>query len=235
MARAKANSELRESLGKIQHKSIERERKDLKVGDASKPKTIATKPSTPGKGSAVVTSAQNRTSQAPEARSGGSSDAAAGKKTAVAAPEKKLKKAAMATTGYMGTARPRSNPSTTAKGGASGNSSLGDRPRSTSRYGGPLSAPRRRYEDDDDDLDDFIEYDEDEEDGYAHRYRYDSYDDESDMEAGLSDIEDEELAAERAARLEDEEQEALERRLKREKEERKRRLLEQAKAKSGSR
>ena len=55
------------------------------------------------------------------------------------------------------------------------------------------------------------------------------------MEAGLSDIEDEELAAERAARLEDEEQEALERRLKREKEERKRRLLEQAKAKSGSR
>lgn len=86
-------------------------------------------------------------------------------------------------------------------------------------------------------MDDFIVDDEEEpaQPGYGGggpRYRYDSYDEESDMEAGLTDIEDEEQVADRQARREDLEQEALEKRLKREKEERRRRFLETTKSKA---
>ncbi|CAK7271049.1 hypothetical protein SEPCBS119000_004400 [Sporothrix epigloea] len=162
--------------------------------------------------------------------------------------EKRPKKAATATTGYQGTARPRPTSSTSAAGppGGSGDGRSGDsrsgvgnaRHHSSTRRM-PFSNPRRSRYDEDDEMDDFIEYDDEEEEEveaggrrnsyYSRRGHYDDDDDEeedeSDMEAGLSDIDDEERLADRAARREDAEQEALERRLKMEKEERKRRLM----------
>ncbi|KAL2199600.1 hypothetical protein P885DRAFT_57794 [Corynascus similis CBS 632.67] len=238
MARAKANSEQREALGKIQHKTVERsltmkERKELKAGEAKKAKSAVGK-STNGR-PGVTSAAVRETGKAAGARNGPSSGLANTKKAAPV-EEKKVKKAALATTGYTGTARPRPGAATTAKPGATSRPSS-DRTRDRSRYGGPLSTSRRRY-DEDDDLDDFIVDDEEEEEaapgyGIAREYRYDSYEDESDMEAGISDIEDEEQLAESQARREDMEQEALEKRLKREKEERRRKFLEATKSKAG--
>ncbi|KAI1209495.1 uncharacterized protein F4807DRAFT_426885 [Annulohypoxylon truncatum] len=135
--------------------------------------------------------------------------------------EKKLKKAATATTGYTGTARPR-------PGASSGKSSSSKKGPSTSYKAGGLLAPPRtgrrdKYEDEyDDDLDDFIEYDEDDDPDPRH-YDYAS-DGSSDMEAGISDIDVEERRAELLAREEDKREQALEEKLKREKEERRRRL-----------
>ncbi|KIL95337.1 hypothetical protein FAVG1_00073 [Fusarium avenaceum] len=134
---------------------------------------------------------------------------------------KKVKKAAVATTGYTGTARPRPG---------------GDAPKKkdASRGGALLSAPRAprpahsksRYEDDyDEELDDFIDYDDEEDDGGGPRYDYAS-DASSDMEAGLDDIDVEERRAEQIARREDIEQERLEREHKASKEARKRQALE---------
>ncbi|EAQ89244.1 hypothetical protein CHGG_05863 [Chaetomium globosum CBS 148.51] len=237
MARAKANSEHRESLGKIQHKTVERnmtmkERKEMKVEDARKSKTGTRKPTTARSG---PTSASFRdVAKSPGAR-GGLSGSANPKKTAPA-EEKKVKKAALATTGYTGTARPRPGSSTVTKSGAASRPSSEGRPRDRPRYGGPVSSSRSRREEEDE-MDDFIVDDEDEDEapGYntARQYRYDSYEEESDMEAGISDIEDEEQLADRQARREDLEQEALEKRLKREKEERRRRFLEATKSKAG--
>jgi hypothetical protein len=240
MARAKANSEQRESLGKIQHKTVERtltmkERKEMKAEEARKARMEARKL---GTGRAGATTAPSREmAKAPSARNGLPSASARTKKTPPV-EEKKVKKAALATTGYTGTARPRPGASTTAKPGAANRPGSEARARERPRYGGPLSAPRSRYEEDDE-MDDFIVDDEEEEEepgyGNGQRYRYDSYDDESDMEAGISDIEDEEQKAERLARREDLEQEALEKRLKQEKEERRRRLLNVGKSKAGGR
>lgn len=134
--------------------------------------------------------------------------------------EKKIKKAATATTGYTGTARPK--PGST------------NHKKDTHRGGALLNVPRprpshsrSRYEDDyDEELDDFIDYDDgDEEDGGGPRYDYAS-DGSSDMEAGLDDIDGEERMAERIARQEDIEEQRLEMTLKQAKEERKRKALE---------
>ncbi|KAK4035240.1 hypothetical protein C8A01DRAFT_48508 [Parachaetomium inaequale] len=237
MARAKANSEQRESLGKIQHKTVERtltmkERKEMKVEDARKAKMAARKSAT---GRPGATSAHLRD----VARVSGARNnlpSASAKKTPPV-EEKKVKKAALATTGYTGTARPRPGASTTAKPGAPSRPGSEARSRDRPRYGGPLSSSRRGR-DEEDDLDDFIVDDEEEEEeqpgyGHARQYRYDSYEEESDMEAGISDIEDEEQLADRQARREDLEQEALEKRLKREKEERRRKFLDATKSKAG--
>ncbi|KAL2165704.1 hypothetical protein VTG60DRAFT_3958 [Thermothelomyces hinnuleus] len=237
MARAKANSEQREALVKIQHKTVERsmtmkERKELKAAEAKKARMAAGKSAIgrSGTGSTPV----RDTAKAPGARNGPSSASTNGKKAAPV-EEKKVKKAALATTGYTGTARPRPGSTTAARPGVSSRPSSETHARDRPRYG--LSTSRRSYEEEDDDLDDFIVDDEEEEGapgyGIAREYRYESYDDESDMEAGLSDIEDEEKMAETQALREDMEQEALERRLKREKEERKRKFLEATKAKAG--
>ncbi|KAK4127171.1 hypothetical protein N657DRAFT_195931 [Parathielavia appendiculata] len=238
MARAKANSEQRESLGKIQHKMVERsmtmkERKEMKAGTLKRTKMEARKVAS-GQVSAAGTSSREA-AKGPGARNGLPSGAANAKKTPPV-EEKKVKKAALATTGYTGTARPRPGVSTTAKPGAPGRPGSETRARDRPKYGGPLSGPRNRYEEDDE-MDDFIVDDEDEaETSYGGPgYRYNSYEDESDMEAGLTDIEDEEQRAERQARREDLEQEALERRLKQEKEERRRRLLAAAKSKAAGR
>ncbi|KAF5229420.1 hypothetical protein FAUST_10426 [Fusarium austroamericanum] len=137
---------------------------------------------------------------------------------------KKVKKAAAATTGYTGTARPRPGGNPAKK-------------KETPRGGALLSAPRAprpshsksRFEDDyDEDMDDFIDYD-DEDDQGGPRYDYAS-DASSDMEAGLDDIDGEERRAELIARREDIEEERLERKLKADKEARKRQALEQLRA-----
>lgn len=143
-----------------------------------------------------------------------------------------MKKAAIATTGYTGTARPRPGAASSKSNGTSSKPSSASRARPQDRrlYGGALSASRRQHEGEDDDMDDFIEYDDEEPAyGYGRGGGYESPE-ESDMEAGLSDIDQEERRAEYHARREDQEQEALEKRLRREKEEKRRRLLEAARA-----
>jgi protein SPT2 len=148
-------------------------------------------------------------------------------------PEKKVKKAALATTGYKGTSRP--TPGSLTKSAQRTERTNGDRdlPRGAapkSRYAGVFGGRRSRREEEDEEMDDFIEYDDEEEpqDGYGARQRRyaDSEEDESDMEAGFSDMELEDNRASLIARREDQEQEALELKLKREKEERKRKLLQ---------
>ncbi|KAG6016168.1 hypothetical protein E4U43_004098 [Claviceps pusilla] len=135
---------------------------------------------------------------------------------------KKLKKAASATTGYTGTARPKlGNPA---------------RKKDAPRGGALLNVPRHtlsktsRDEEYDEELDDFIEYDDEEdEDMGGPRYDYAS-DGSSDMEAGLEDIDHEERRAEFIGRREDLEEERLEKTLKMAKEERKRKALEEMRA-----
>ena len=91
----------------------------------------------------------------------------------------------------------------------------------------PSAVPRKsdkpkhsanQYAATDDELDE-----DDAEDGVDEEYGY-SDEESDDMEAGFSDVEQEESAAAKAARKEDEEEARLEARLRREKEERKRRL-----------
>ncbi|KAF5005950.1 hypothetical protein FDECE_7648 [Fusarium decemcellulare] len=137
--------------------------------------------------------------------------------------QKKFKKAATATTGYTGTARPR--PGNPAK------------KKDTPRGGALLSAPRAprpthsksRFDEYDEELDDFIDYDDEEDDDGGPRYDYAS-DGSSDMEAGLDELDVEERRAEQIARREDIEEERLERKLKADKEARKRQALEALRA-----
>ncbi|KAM0287766.1 hypothetical protein ACHAQH_000298 [Verticillium albo-atrum] len=245
MARAQKAQSAMGQVGKIQHKVTERgagrkEReeptKDSKqpVGrSASKFKASgrpANGPSRATNGSSRPTNgmsragslATNRNATSKDPRNGASDRAK--DKRAPPVEEKKIKKAAIATTGYTGTARPRPGATSKAKPAAPGGALLN--PRATARYGS--SSKRSRYDDEEDEeMDDFIDYDdEEEEDTVGPRYRYDS-DSESDMEAGMDDIYDEEAEAERAARREDVEQDRLEKRLKAEKEERKRKFLDQ--------
>ncbi|KAF6845300.1 spt2 chromatin protein [Colletotrichum musicola] len=238
LARAKKAQESMGQVGKIQHKPVEKvltkkEREEM-TKDAKKDSKA------PGaKGAAARQPSQFQGTARPSSGAAGRNGvgangnarngtvdtvkdprAAAKARTAQEENEKKLKKAALATTGYTGTARPRPGASTTKKKPAPGGALLNARP--APRYGG--SAKRSRYEEEEDeDMDDFIEYDEDEEEAGGPRYTYDS-DASSDMEAGMDDVWQEELKAERVARREDLEQEKLEKRLKAEKEERKRKF-----------
>lgn len=231
MARAKANSAVRESFGKIQHKTIEkgptmRERKEQKAEESRLSKK-GVRPQPQSRNGMTVssrvgaTSANNRS--LPPSKSTSKSTTIRGKTGASpVSEEKKVKKAALATTGYTGTARPRPG----AKPSKPGAVALPERvaPGGGARYGGALTG-RKRYDDYDEEMDDFIDYDDEEEvDPRAKpRYGYADEEDESDMEAGLTDIDEEERRAEMVARKEDQEQEALEMKLKREKE--RRRLL----------
>ncbi|KAG9251568.1 uncharacterized protein F5Z01DRAFT_639167 [Emericellopsis atlantica] len=140
-------------------------------------------------------------------------------------PEKKFKKAAQATTGYTGTARPKT---------AATPSGSGQKAKPVPRGGALLNrAPSRpggyktsRFEEDyDEDLDDFIDYDDEEQEEVGGpRYHYDS-DGSSDMEAGLDELDLEERQAERMARQDDAREQALLEKLAKEKEERKKKLL----------
>lgn len=153
------------------------------------------------------------------------------------AKRNRFQKTNAATTGYKGTARPPPDQKTPASSKSEEGGSSGTRPvagaksaaggNARPRYGGAALARRPRGRDHDDEMDDFIEYDDDEpQELYGNsRPRYgDSEEDESDMEAGFSDVEDEEHRAAMIARREDQEQEALEQKLKRDKEMRKRQL-----------
>lgn len=250
LARAKMAQSTMGQVGRIQHKQTE---KGAIKKERTEPPSAAKRPSNqlpgsvgprfqgtarPANGTSRPTpnsGLQRRATDPPstsrDARNGsvrnGAHDRSGAKRGASAAaePEKKIKKAAVATTGYTGTARPR--PGVTAskskKPPAPGGALLN--PRGAGRHGG--SARRSRLEEEEDeDMDDFIDYDDEEEEEVGGpRYRYDSGS-ESDMEAGMDDIYKEETRAARQARLEDMEQEKLEKRLKAEKEERKRRFYE---------
>ena len=117
--------------------------------------------------------------------------------------------------GYKGTAKPKVEP--TYKGTMKPGSSAEPKAKPRNRAG---DTSKVRYDEyaatDEDDLDDV------EEDDYGS-------DESDDMEAGFSDVEQEESAASKAARKEDEEEAKLEAKLKSEKEERKRRLAMMAK------
>ncbi|KAK2058932.1 hypothetical protein LY76DRAFT_40380 [Colletotrichum caudatum] len=238
MARAQQAQTKMGQVGKIQHKPVEKvftkkEREDMKKDAKKDPRATARQPSKfqgNARPSAAAAPQRNGTGVNRNGAVDRAKDPRALAKARAAAAEeesqKRLKKAAVATTGYTGTARPKPGAASAKKKPAPGGALLNARP--APRYGG--SAKRSRYDDEEEDeeLDDFIEYDEDEEEA-GPRYTYDS-DGSSDMEAGMDDVWEEEARAERVARLEDIEQERLEKRLKAEKEERKRKFLEQQKA-----
>ncbi|KAM3511603.1 hypothetical protein MY11210_004757 [Beauveria gryllotalpidicola] len=247
LARGKAAQASMGQVGKIQHKKVEnpprRSKEESQDAAASGQVTAAARGKKPV--AAPGYGGTSRPSQRPAGSgisNGGSSGArrpdvglssslsrqrpptvssgSARKSAAAAEPEKKIKKAATATTGYAGTARPKPGTSDPKK-----------RHHDVPRGGALLSAPKVRprggskYDDEfDEDMDDFIDYDEEEDEGGEPRYGYAS-DASSDMEAGMDDIYDEEDRAARIARLEDIREEKLEKRLKADKEERRRRAL----------
>lgn len=197
MARAKAAQTTMSQVGKIQHKRIEkapskREREEMK----SSSKDVNGKP---------------KAKKSPPLRDGrnGTRENGKGSRPTSSEPEKRVKKAAVATTGYTGTARP--NPTTTKKAPQSYGSSGRDRDR------GSNSASRSRYT---------YAASEDEEEDEEEDYETDVS---SDMEAAVFEVDEEEERAGRLARKEDALALAEENRLKREKEEKRRRLAAMAK------
>ncbi|KAI5862649.1 hypothetical protein GGS23DRAFT_85685 [Durotheca rogersii] len=231
MERAKKAQATMNKAGMIQHKPMDR--RDRGSGKAEpKPNIVKGKSGKAYAGNGRTPANPSRDGARPAAggreggRNGTTKDAKVDSKQARGSPagevpEKKVKKSATATTGYTGTARPRP--------GASSDKPSSRKQVSSYRGGGLLAPPSRRdrYENEyDDDMDDFIEYDDDDEpDPRGNGYGYES-DGSSDMEAGLSDIDVEERRAEILAREEDRREQALEEKLKREKEERRRRLAQ---------
>lgn len=235
MARAKAaQAAMPQKLGTIQHKKIEagmmkRERAEVKAVEARQAAKLVRQGGARPGAHGPPSQSRHGTHGAVKTANGTSTNGS-GRRAAPVVEEKKVKKAALATTGYTGTARPRPGASSGRPNGLISKSGADSR---APRYGGPLSGSRRRYEDEDDELDDFIEYDDDEDEpgyGAPRRGGYDSpEEDESDMEAGMTDVEEEERRAAAIALKEDREQKALELRLKREKEEKRRKMMEAAK------
>lgn len=229
MARAQATATVRASLGVIQHKPVEKtltmkERKELKAEEARKARKPGMQKAPASSSRYGGTAAASRGAVSRPGQSNGGPSRARSTSSKEKSPpvkeEKKVKKAALATTGYTGTARPRPG-ATPAKPGAAARPAQRADERQRPRYGGPASRPRRN-DDYDDELDDFIEYDDDEEEpGYGRGREYMSGDDESDMEAGISDIDEEEYRTEKLAKIEDAKEKALEEKLRREKEARK--------------
>lgn len=194
-------------VGKIQHKRIERPVKKDKDEGKADPRAGPRKPGTPPAGAAA------KGVKAP-------TDPKAKRSAPATEPEPKKKRRPPPTTGYAGTARPRSTPPAsraTAKA-PSGGAVLNPQVR----------RPSRAREEDEDSMDGFVIDDEEEEEAYAAvgrgapQYRYDSGDESSDMEAGMDEIDDEEAMAAAIARRDDLREEELERQRKLEKERRKR-------------
>lgn len=216
MARAKVAQASLGPVGKIQHKKIEKRpsKRDIEEAKAQQSKNLK-------KGlERVGMNGKSARPGQPQIRDGKYGTKENGKGVPVAPePEKKVKKAALATTGYAGTARPR--PGTTK---SSRPSSSGPRREEPKRYGngGYGGGSSRRYtyasEEEDDDIEEGEEEEEEED-----------YDSASDMEAAAFEVDEEEEEAAKIARREDAEALAEENRLKREKEERKKRLLAMAK------
>jgi protein SPT2 len=214
MARGKAAQSTLGQVGKIQHKKIEKmpSKREREAILAQKGKTIQRGLDSNSKfrGSAQA--------QIRDGKNGMKGSGKPGNGKASVEPEKKVKKAAMATTGYAGTARPRPGASRPASRPSGGASSSRDRDRF--QYKG--SSRRDAYASEEED-DDGIEEEED------------YYSDESDMEAAAFEVDEEEEMAARIARKEDAEALAEENRLKREKLEKRRRLEAMAKKAPGQR
>ncbi|EHA53629.1 hypothetical protein MGG_10828 [Pyricularia oryzae 70-15] len=240
MARAAKAQQSQGPIGKIQHKAVEkpplnRQRTDPKSEAARGPApsgrdgvrggAVAQKGRTAGPSASRNGDRSNGRIRSPGAP--GARPTPNGKKeSAVATEAKKVKKAAVATTGYQGTARPKPN-GAKKPGQVSTSSRIADHRSAGGNGSRDYRSRQSRYYEDDEDMDDFIDYDDEEdENGYGGPRYADASDNESDMEAGISDIDEEEHRAEILGRREDREQEALEQRLKLAKEERKQRLLE---------
>lgn len=203
MARGKAAQSTLGPVGKIQHKKIEKlpSKREREAMAAQKAKSIqrGLDPKSRFAGSSPA-----------QTRDGKNGEKGRGK--AILEPEKKAKKAAMSTTGYAGTARP--------KPGASKPAS---RPYASSSLSRNRAASRRN---------EYLSEDEEDEE-VEEKEEY--YSDESDMEAAAFEVDEEEELAARIARKEDAEALAEEKRLKREKLEKKRRLEAMAKKAPGQR
>lgn len=233
LARAQRAQAVMGQVGKIQHKKVEggaikkdKERGDVKAAplgaQGRKAPTGYKGSSKPGQRNGTNGNASSKTDRNGAASRQPSKVAAPSRKASVPEPEKKVKKAALATTGYTGTARPKPG-AALKKGNAPRGGALLNAPPPRSN-----SSRRSRYEDDyDEDMDDFIDYDDEEDDGQRYDYASDGS---SDMEAGMDDIDDEERMAERIARREDEREQQLEKSLKMAKEEKKRKALESLRA-----
>ena len=210
MARGKAAQSTLGQGGKIQHKRIEkqpskREREDMKAQKASKlQKNLA------------PDSKFSKMGQNP-VRNGQSTGRDGGKARAEPVPEKKVKKAALATTGYTGTSRPKPG-GASSRPSASSTSSRYDRGPDRDRHRGDRYGARYAY----------ASEEEDEEDEEEDEPDYES--DLSDMEAAAFEVDEEEEEAAKIARREDALALAEENRLKREKEEKRRRLAAMAKS-----
>jgi len=204
MARGQAAQKVLGQVGKIQHKKIEklpsrRERMELKASRAAKiQKGLAPNSKFQKLGQASLRDGKNGVKEN-------------GKVAAEPVPDKKVKKAALATTGYAGTARPHAGGS---KGPSRSNASSSLR--RPDRYDDRRSSASRRY----------TYASEDEEEEEEQDYESDVS---SDMEAAAFEVDEEEELAAKIARQEDAEALAEENRLKREKEEKKRKLLAMAK------
>lgn len=242
-ARAAAQQAKLQGIGKIQHKSAEKQmtKKEREEAAAEEAKALK-KGSRPAirSGAGALPS---RTGPGGPQRTGngiGHLDRGrgaiqkpeAGRTAKASLQERKVKKAALATTGYQGSARrvPGKDKPSAARPGAPGASRGPDQGREKRPNPmGMFSKPRRQQDEDyDEELDDFVVDDEEEEEdgpAYSGRYRYAADSDESDMEAGFSDVEDEESAAAKAARLEDAREEQILAQRKRDKEARRKAAL----------
>lgn len=219
MARGKMAQATMGQVGAIKHKRIEklpskREREDMKAQQAANlSKNIG-----PGGKFRNTPGAATMNGKPPEGRNG-SKLAAGGKgKAAPAVPEKKIKKAALATTGYAGTARPKPG----AKLGSKPTFGSSSRERDRDRYGRrppALGSREDRYDSYDDEED---EMEEDDQPDYES-------DASSDMEAAAFEVDEEEAMAAKIARKEDQLALEEENRLKREKNEKKKKLMAMAK------
>ncbi|RFU34312.1 hypothetical protein B7463_g1968, partial [Scytalidium lignicola] len=210
MARAKAAQANLGAVGKIQHKRIEkREREDIKARRLQKlGKTLASEKMNGRTGQAPLRDERNSVRE----NSGKVGSASKGLEKDKVLPEKKVKKAALATTGYTGTARPKPGSARSASASTSRPAVNGNR---SSGYGGGSSSKRYYVSEED-------EEEEEEEENYYS-------DVSSDMEAAVYEVDKEEEYAERIARHEDAEALREEMRLKREKEEKRKRLIAMAK------
>ncbi|KAB8303585.1 hypothetical protein EYC80_004984 [Monilinia laxa] len=214
MARGKAAQATLGQVGKIQHKRIDKPqpKRELDKARTQKGKTIQkgiepnSKFQKPGQ-----TLGRN-------VQSGTNGTKSVGAKAQPPVVEKKVKKAATATTGYTGTARPRPGGGATATKPAA--PSYSSRSGGNDRYKNGKKNLDRYYDtdEDEDDMEDEIE-----EDDYAS-------DVSSDMEAAAFEVDDEEEKAAIIARREDAEALAEENRLKREKAEKRARLAAMAKS-----
>ena len=213
MARGKAVQSTLGQVGKIQHKKIEKlpSKRDREALLAQRGKSIQKGVDLNSKfGGGVVGRIHDKTNFV---KSTGKS-----RPPKPLEPEKKVKKAAIATTGYAGTARPKPGDSNNAS------QSFASSSRGKSKAPSRVSSRGPQYE--------YISEEEEDEDMEDQE---DCYSDESDMEAAAFEVDEEEELAARIARKEDAEALAEENRLKREKLEKKRKLEALAKKAPGQR